>query len=286
MVAETLNVRRAAERLSLSQPALTRQIQILEQELGCDLLVREKKRIRLSSAGDYLVRRGGRLMLEVARLEREMRQAWKSGQGALMLGYTEAVMAAFLPSLLKTIRSTRPEWNIRLHHGHSEGLERELVAGTLDAALVSYPSDHAGLDCREVAVERLGVVLPDEHPLAIKQKVPLRALRDEIFVLFPYRDNPRLFGDILHACRESGFAPRQIEETDSRMLAVNQVAAGVGVALLSEKLSHSCPSGTVFRKLAGQGIPIRHYLLTPCAASHPLNADFLTLVSGWSSRRR
>ena len=270
LVAETLNFHRAAQRLSISQPALTRQIQQLEETLNAQLLVRDKKRVELTPSGSYLVRQGRELVAFADRISGGVRQAWKAGEDTLALGYTESVMASFLPALLSKLRQHQPSANVRLSSGHSDFLEREVASSRLDAALVSLPTDRPELDCTEVATERMGVVLPEGHPLAGKRQISLKSIRDETFILFPYRGNPRLYTDILLACQQSGFTPRHIEESDSRILAVNMVVSGLGVALLSEKLAHYCREGSVFRPLTQPRPEIRFYLIQPRGQQHPV----------------
>jgi len=179
-------------------------------------------------------------------------------------------MAGFLPDLLRKCRKRFPSLNLRLRSGHSDLLEREVVSGLLDVAVISLPSAQPELVCREVATEKLGVVLPDDHPLAKSKTVALAKLSNESFILFPYKDNPQLFSDILGACREAGFTPRQVEEVDSRMLAVNLVMAGQGITLLSEKLAPFCPGGVVFRPLVRPAPLIHYYTISPKNNPHPL----------------
>lgn len=273
-VADTLNFHRAAERLAISQPALTRQIQQLEESLNAQLLVRNKKQVELTPAGAYLVRQGKELVGFADRLSGEVRQAWRASEETISLGYTEAVMASFLPEVLSKFRNASPDANIRLSGGHSDFLEREVAAGRLDAALVSFPTSRPGLECYEVGTERMGVVLPEDHPMARQRQISLGRLREETFILFPYADNPQLYTDILIACQQSGFTPRQIEESDSRIVAVNRVVAGLGIALLSEKLSHYCTRGTVFLPLSRPRPEIHFFLIQPKRSQSRLLKQF------------
>ncbi|MEM6822545.1 MAG: LysR family transcriptional regulator [Verrucomicrobiota bacterium] len=270
LVAEHLNFHRAAEALSLSQPALSRQIQQLEVEMECLLLNRTKKKVELTTAGKYLQRHGRKLLSASEQLVGEVKQAWKHGSETLSIGYTEAVMAGVLPHFLKDIRGTHPDVNLRLRPGHSEGLERELARGDLDAALVSLPAHSEDLAQTKISEEKIGVVLPEDHILSKQRSLTLQQLKDEAFILFPYRDNPRLYSDILQACQQAGFIPRRVEEADSRILAVNMAAAGMGIALLSEQLAHYCGAGTVFRSLQKPRPVIHFYLLSPQNDPHPL----------------
>lgn len=270
VLGEELNFHRTARRLHLSQPALSRQISQLEEAMGCRLLDRDRKRVELTAAGTYLLTRGQELVESADRLTRELRQGWEPQGQTLSFGYTEAAMAGFLPDLLRKCRKRFPRLNLRLRSGHSDFLEREVASGLLDVAVISLPSIQPELTCREVAAEKLGVVLPDDHSLSKTKTIALAKLSEEPFILFPYKDNPQLFSDILRACREAGFTPREVEEVDSRMLAVNLVMAGQGITLLSEKLSPFCPDGVVFRPLKRPAPFIHYYMIRPKVNPHPL----------------
>lgn len=284
-VADHLNFHRAAEALRMTQPALSRQIMQFEELLGRPLFLRDRKRVALSGAGKYLNGRAGELLEAFELLVRETREAADGKLGTLALGYTEAVMASFLPRILRELRGRQPGVAVSLRQGHSERLEREVALGRIDAALVSLPSESPGLACSLVEEELVGIVLPDNHPLAGKRTVELKSLSRETFVMFPHRDNPRFYADILAACREAGFAPRRVEEADSRILAVSMVAAGLGVAPLSEHLAHYCGQGAVFRHLSGPRPKISFYLIEPEGGPNKSVAGLKALLPGMSKAR-
>lgn len=268
-VAEHLNFRRAAEVVRITQPALSRQIAQLEADLGRPLLVRDRRRVALTAAGAYLQRRAGAVLASVEALVRETREAGEGGRGVLTVGYTEAVMSGFLPGLLRRLRREVPELAVHLRQDHSEQLARGLAQGRLDVAFTSQAAELAGLRSTPVAREEIGVVLPEGHRCAGNREVRLKELAGEGFVLFPYAANPRLYADLMAACRGAGFVPRVVEEADTRILAVNLVAAGMGVSFLGTHLAHVCGPGTVFRRLARPRPEMRFYMLEPEGEGHP-----------------
>jgi LysR family transcriptional regulator, benzoate and cis,cis-muconate-responsive activator of ben and cat genes len=268
-VADHLNFHRAAAELHLSQPALSQQIRQMEDFLGVSLFVREKRQIQLSSAGRYLQKQGPTYLNGMELLFKETREVTQGHRGSLSLGYTEAAMASFLPSLLRHIRLNLKNLSLQLRQEHSESLARDVERGRLDLAFISLPSELTGLKSTLVAQERVGIVLPDNHPLVKRKEIRLAHLADENFILFPYKDNPKLYTDILHWCREEGFVPKQSEEAASRILAVSQVAAGLGVTFLSEHLAHYCGKGTVFRLLKNRQARMHFYLIETRGKTNP-----------------
>ncbi|MFQ3671821.1 MAG: LysR family transcriptional regulator, partial [Verrucomicrobiia bacterium] len=260
-VARRLNFRRAAEDLRISQPALSRQIAQLEEGIGTKLLLREGRRTALTEAGRFLERRAGGMVRDWERLWRETREAGLGKVGSVAVGSTEAAMAGFLPPLLRRVRGALSGVAVVLRVDHSDGLVRAVADGELDVAFVSLPAKGKGLRSVRVAEEPLGVVLPEDHPLAGQASVRLRQLREERFVLFPAEDNRHLHADIVESCRRSGFMPRLGEETGSRSLAVSLVAAGFGVTLIGERSARLCGPGTCFRPLLGERPVLTFYMV-------------------------
>ncbi len=268
-VADHLNFHQAAEELHISQPALSRQIALMEDALGRKLFSREKKRVQLTPAGRYLQKQSPGLLASMTALLKETGEAGEGRRGSLALGYTEAAMASFLPSLLRKIRNRMSGITLQLRQEHSEHLAREVARGRLDLAFISLPSELSGLKSTLVARERVGIVLPDNHPLAKQKEIALKDLAKEKFILFAYVDNPKLYSDILGWCREAGFVPSLAEEASTRILAVNQVAAGLGITFLSEHLAHYCGEGTVFRLLKQPRAMIHFYLAEAQNSANP-----------------
>jgi len=268
-VADHLNFRRAAEELHVTQPALSRQIQQLEKTIGKPLFIRDKRTVELTSAGKFLYSHAGKLFDDVEVLVKETREAAEGERGALSLGYTESAMASFLPSLLRDLREKLPHIQLQLKQAHSEQLSREVALHRLDVAIISLLGDTQGLRRTSIAQEDMGIVLPDNHPLAARKEIALSKLAREKFILFPYQDNPSLYSDIMTSCQKAGFAPQIIEEAQSRILAVNMVAAGLGVTFLSENLSYYCNKGAIFKPLKNPRPSMQYHLIEPEKGKNP-----------------
>lgn len=283
-VADHLNFHRAAGELNLTQPALSRQIAQMEHELGRPLFIRDRKHVELTAAGKHLYRRVGAFLEGVEELMRETREVAEGRRGALAVGYTEASMSSFLPALLRALREALPEVSLHLRQEHSEQLAREVGLGRLDLAFISLPTPDTSLRSTLVAREEIGMVLPDNHRLAGRKQLALKDLKDERFILFPYRANPSLYTELLASCRRAGFAPREVEEADTRILAVNMVAAGLGVSFLSPHLAHYCGEGTVFRPLKRPAPVMQFYLVEPRERAHPVLPEVKRLIQNWGKQ--
>jgi len=277
-VADHLNFRRAAEELHLTQPALSRQIAQLEGSIGKPLFYRDKRSVELTPSGKFLYSRLGNFFHDVDALINETRAAAEGERGTLSLGYTESAMASFLPSLLRHLTERLPDVHLQLKQEHSDHLSREVALRRLDAAIISLPGDTHGLRRTAITHEAVGIVLPDNHPLASKPRITLKSLAHERFILFPYQDNPTLYCDILATCQKAGFAPQIVEETPSRILAVNMVAAGLGVTFLSENLAYYCNNGAVFKQLKDPYPSMHYYLIEPEKSHNPCVAELKKIL--------
>lgn len=278
VTAERLNFHQAAEELNLSQPALSRQIALMEEALGIKLFTRLKKRVQLTPAGLYVRGNGQEVLRSMQVLLKEAREVGEGQRGTISVGYTEGAMASFLPSLLRKARSHLKGITIHLRQGHSDQLAKEVRRGRLDLAFTSLEMKGDGLKSTLVAQERVGIVMPDTHRHKVNKEVLLKDFAFEKFILFAYQDNPQFYSDILGWCQSSGFVPQLAEEAPTRILAVNQVAAGMGITFLSEHLAHYCGAGTVFRLIKKPRALMRFYMVEVGSGKNPVVQELKKLV--------
>ncbi len=233
-VAETENVTRAAAKLRIAQPAVSRQIRDLEEELGVPLLERQAKSVRLTDAG--------RLFLEEARavLERadaaveKVRAAGQRARGELQVGYAPSLTSRILPRALRRMQADFPLVRVLLHDLSSEEMLAQIREGRLHVALMVEPSPAQlrGLRFRELARYPIRLATAPKHPLSRKRSVPIAAISGEPLIGYSRADYPeyqqRL--DVVF----NGHGPQIIEEHDSVTSLIAAVEAGRGVALLPE----------------------------------------------------
>ncbi len=249
VIAEVLSFRKAADLLHVAQPALSRQMSQLEQALGCRLFDRQKRKISLTSAGEYLYQSLPGLL---AHLHETTEQAQKiaSGQSAILrFGYSSAAMSGFLPQVIREIQASLAHCEFRFVEATSNKLIEGVINRRLDAAFVLYRPESDLFTTIPIRADRIGVILPADHPLKVKKQVSVKDLREEPLILFPRDTNPVMYDEIISACQEAGFSPGKIIETAPRSTAIGLVAAGQGVATIAESLRHTCVEGTIYRPL-------------------------------------
>ena len=249
-VAETLHFGRAAARLAMSQPPLSRQIQALESELGTPLFRRNKRRVELTDAGSWLLEEARRMLSEAASLPARTRRAASGESGRLALGFISAVDYSILPGLLGAYRKSHPGVTLELRELTGDVQLRELHDGRIDAGMLLAPLNDPSLATLPLLREPLLAALPASDPLA-RQRTPLPvgALADRSFVIFPRAAAPALYDAIVEFCRRAGFSPRIAQEAIQMQTIVSLVSAGLGVALVPSSLRKLRRQGVVYRDL-------------------------------------
>jgi DNA-binding transcriptional LysR family regulator len=252
-VADELHFGRAAVRLQMAQPPLSQQVRRLERELGVELFRRNRRRVELTPAGSALVPEARRTLAASERAIAVVSAVAAGASGRLVLGFVGSLAHGVLPLLVRELRQQAPEIEIALREANTSQQIDLLRLGLLDAGLVRPPIRAEGIEIEVVGREPLQAVLPDDHPLAGARSVPLTALRDAPFVLFPRAIGPGLYDQIVGLCREAGFSPNVVYESGATATMVAMFEAGVGVSVLPA--SHAGTGSARFVPLQGGDVP-------------------------------
>ena len=266
-VAESLHFGRAATRLHMSQPPLSRQIQQLEREIGVLLLRRSKRRVELTDAGAYLLNQARVMLADAETLAARTRRVESGETGRLTLGFISTVDYSVLPGLLSAYRAAHPGVTLELRELTSDVQLRELHEGRIDAGMLLAPVDDAALAMLPLLREPLVAALPADDPLArSRAALSLASLAGRPFVIFPRSAATGLYDAIIEFCRQAGFTPRIAQEAIQMQTIVSLVSAGLGVALVPASLRHMRRRGVVYRPLR-QDSPLLTVLLAWRSAS-------------------
>ena len=229
-VAEELHFGRAAERLHIAQPPLSRTIKQLERELGAPLFERTTRSVRLTSAGEALLD-PARQVLEGCRVARRaVHSAGRGETGRVRMGFAGPSSHLLVGQLGRLVREWHPGIELSLQsttYAH-EGL-RAVLDGTLDLAIVRWTMEPPSISHRIVTVEHYVLVVPNGHRLAGRKMVSLADCRDEQFVTLPADPGSSVRGAFVRAAYDAGYTPDIVQTAPDSWTAMALVAAGVGI---------------------------------------------------------
>jgi DNA-binding transcriptional LysR family regulator len=269
-VAEEAHFGRAAERLQMAQPPLSQQIKALEAEMGVVLFHRTTRKVELTPAGQRFLDRARAILASVDEAVTEAAQVADGQLGRIAIGFTGSATYDLLPSLVRVLRADLPgiELDIR-----GEMLTPDQVAaltdGSLDLGLLRPPVRNAGIEVHVLRREPLIAVLPEHHPLAGHDRVPLPDLRDDPFITYPSHHRSVVYEAVTDACQRAGFFPRAVHEVGETSTLVSFVAAGLGVALVPASVQHLRITGATYLPLAGTTREVELALATRAGATSP-----------------
>ena len=241
-VADEENVSRAALKLHVSQPALSRQIRDLEEELGYLLLERSAKSVRLTPAGRSF-HQESRVVLKRLEEAIETSRSISAGGGELHVGYAMSPTVRILPQALRAFQAAMPGVRVKLHDLSTEEMLAGLREGRLQIAILaqSHPTRMRGLRSEELARVAMCLAVAPKHPIARRRSVTLSELSHLPLVAFSRADYPD-YHDLLNALFTSAkIKPRIAEEHDSVASLIAAIEAGSGVALVTESIA--CVAG-------------------------------------------
>ena len=230
-VAEELHFGRAAARLHMAQPPLSQQIRKLEEAVGCPLLQRTSRSVRLTPAGAAFLERARRTLRNVQDDVDEARSIGRGETGLLNVGFVGSAMLTTLPGILRRHLDVFPGVQLQLHESYTSRVLAGLGDGGLDAGIVRDAEPVDGLRATPLFSEPFVAVLPAAHPEAGAGRMSVAALEGAPFVYPPRSAGARAFEKPLSLCEEHGFRPRIAHEASHWLTILRLVGGGLGVSL-------------------------------------------------------
>lgn len=250
-LAEEGNFGRAAKRVHISQPPLTRQIRQLEEEFGARLFERTPKGVELTEAG-RLFREEAVKILALAQLTGEKtRMAARGELGRLDVGIFGSAVLDVIPRLILEFRRRYPAVEVHLHNMTRPEQIQALQEGRLTVGFVRLFPDAPAMAVETVLKERLMVAINRDNELSRHREIALRAFADQPLILFPSSPRPSLGDHIVALCNREGFTPRVVQEVEDVVTSIALVSSGFGICVVPECATSLRLPRVVYRPLKG-----------------------------------
>jgi DNA-binding transcriptional LysR family regulator len=244
-VAEELNFSRAAERLHMAQPPLSAAIRQLERELAVDLFARTTREVRLTDAGRAFLEGARRTLADADRAAEDAKRAGAGELGRLRIAFSWSTRFDTLPALGRAFRASHPDVELLAQEMWNARMPPAFRSGSIDVAVSLCPEIAAELELAAIRKERLVALLPESHPLAREEALPLSALADEDFIVFPRNIAPRLHDAFVAIYRRAGFEPRLRNESFHTGWDLGVLAEIPAVAMAPQTVAAELPNGIV-----------------------------------------
>jgi DNA-binding transcriptional LysR family regulator len=241
-VASAESFSRAADALHVAQSAVSRQVGLLERELGVKLLRRTTHEVALTEAGRHLLERGASLARDADTLWEDMRAFAAGERGRVRVGYSTSIGYETAPRLIGVTREALPDVAVTSVVLPSVELPDAVLQGTVDVALARCAADADGLRRSVVRRERLGALVPASHSLASLESADVGDLRDEPLLLHDPAANPRHHALIVQACRDAGFEPRLVPAATPFDPGYAAIAQGDAISIVGESARDGLPA--------------------------------------------
>jgi DNA-binding transcriptional LysR family regulator len=242
VLAEQLHFGRAAVRLHISQPALSKRIRSLEDKVGGPLLVRNRREVALTPAGTMFYREARRIIRDVEVAFEAVRRATSGELGKLRLGVGMSTVHSLVPRALLKFRESSPGIEIEIADMSTTSQIEALIAGRLDVGFVRLPVKHPLLSVRKVLTERLTIATSG----TFTGPVTMKGIQEQPFILIDRGVSATYHDHCISLCDRSGFTPRIVYEPNDTFTILNLVGAGIGVSLVPRAARAMHVSGVKF----------------------------------------
>lgn len=259
-VAEELHFTRAARRLHIAQPPMSRQIRELEEELGVTLFNRTRRQVELTEAGQVFLVKARQVLRAAESAVLETQRAERGETGKLAVGFFEQTAYTLLPPILRAFHQRFPEVDVQLRWFPVIGQVEALEQGEVDIAFVRPVADLSALSKRLLLTEAFVVAVPASHRFATRDAVSIDECADERIINYTQHLAPDYHAAIMRACALAGFVPQRPLDVGQVYTALGLVSAGVGIAFAPASVQRVRFDGLLYKPLRGQPLESVTYL--------------------------
>jgi DNA-binding transcriptional LysR family regulator len=253
-VAEDLHFRKAAEKLHIVQPALSKQISSLERELGILLLDRDRRHVSLTEAGKVFLKEAIEVLAQADGAMARARAVSRGEVGRLNIGFIQPALADLLPRSLRVYRHHYPGVMLSVSEATNRMAIEKITSRSMHFSFSRLPIAARPELCTEILVEEpVALVVPEGHHLAARESVKMEEIAGEDLLLLDRKVEPELHDYYIAACNAAGFSPRVAHEVNSTWVAMGLVAGGLGVAFAPESSRLTGQNHVKYLAIEGDG---------------------------------
>lgn len=249
-VAEELHYRKAAERLFISQPGLSRQIKQMEERLGTQLFIRDKKKVQLTPAGAYLKKEVEFILSHVAQTTKQVKLIGEGQLGEIRIGFLGSAMQQVIPSMLLKLNKEYPGIHTSLEELSNKAQVNEILKNQLDIGFVRLSRIPHGLQIKPVFEDTFSLVLPKGHILNQTNFKGVEQLSDADFILFSQDYSPLYYDTVISICEDAGFTPKISHKSVHAQTIFKLVENGLGISIVPTALQYGFQMDVKFIELS------------------------------------
>lgn len=248
-VAEELHFRKAAERLFISQPGLSRQIKQMEEILKTQLFVRNKKKVSLTDAGKYLKDEIEFILNHLELAKRHVKLVSQGKFGELNIGFLGSAMQTVIPDLLLKLKDEYPEINTSLEELSNKAQLNAILKDGLDIGFVRMTRVPKGLAIHPVFNDTFSVVVPANYDISATSFKGMEQFKEENFILFSQNYSPLYYDTVMSICEDAGFTPKVSHKSVHAQTIFTLVENELGIAIVPTSLQQGFKMNVKFIEL-------------------------------------
>ncbi|SDW63834.1 DNA-binding transcriptional regulator, LysR family [Marinococcus luteus] len=242
-VCKELSFSRASEKLHISQPALSKTIHQLEEEIGLRLLDRSTRHLFVTKEGEIIRQHARKVLRSAEDLWHEAEEIKLHKKGSFTFGLPPVIGSSFFPEIIADFRRFYPEAGMRIVEEGAKIMEQSLLEGNIDVGVAILPVDEEQFEIRQIIDRKILAVTSADHPLAGCESIQMRDLKHESFLMF--QQGFALYDRVFESCIQAGFEPGILYESSQWDFLFESAIAGLGVALLPETVVHKADTRNV-----------------------------------------
>lgn len=237
-LAKELNFRRAAEKLFISQPGLSRQIKQMEEIFDAVLFIRTKRKVALTEAGLYLLKEVNFIFSHQENIKTQLTNIQQGKMSELRIGFLGSAAHHVIPEFVAGLNKQYPGIRTTLEEMSNRAQIERIQTQLLDVGFVRMKTFPEGICTRLVHRDSFSIVVPENYPLASATPVEIENLKDELFIFFSSEDSPYYFDLVMSICEDHGFRPKVFHKSIHALTIFKLIEEGMGIAILPSSLQH------------------------------------------------